>query len=52
VTHELLAKQLAKLAGKVGDHDIELRQVFKTLRTILEPPSRPKRAIGFLAQRA
>jgi hypothetical protein len=52
VTHELLAKQLAKLAGKVGDHDIELRQVFKALRTILEPPSRPKRAIGFLAQRA
>ncbi|HTB14909.1 MAG TPA: ORF6N domain-containing protein [Bryobacteraceae bacterium] len=52
VTHELLAKQLAKLAGKVGDHDIELRQVFKTLRAILDPPSRPKRAIGFLAQRA
>jgi hypothetical protein len=52
VTHELLAKQLAKLAGKVGEHDIELREVFTTLRAILEPPSRPRRAIGFLANRA
>jgi len=49
VTHEVLAKQLAKLAGKVGKHDIELQQVFRTLRGILEPPRRP---IGFLANRA
>jgi hypothetical protein len=52
VTHELLAKQLSKLAGKVGKHDIELQRVFMTLRGILEPPRRPKRAIGFLANRA
>lgn len=52
VSHELLAKQLAKLAGKVGEHDIELRQVFAALRTILEPPSRPKRPIGFIASRS
>ena len=51
VTHELLGKQLAKLAGKVGKHDIELRRVFMTLREILDPPRRPKRAIGFLANR-
>ena len=51
VSHELLAKQLAKLAGKVGEHDIELRRVFATLRAILEPPSRPKRTIGFIASR-
>jgi hypothetical protein len=51
VTHEILAKQLAKLAGKVGKHDIELRRVFMTLRTILEPPRRPKPTIGFLANR-
>jgi hypothetical protein len=48
VTHELLAKQLTKLAGKVGKHDLELKQVFLTLRGILAPPSRPRRAIGFL----
>ena len=52
VTHELLAKQLAKLAGKVGEHDIELQQVFATLRTILEPPRRSKPTIGFLTHRA
>jgi hypothetical protein len=48
VTHEMLAKQLTKLASKVGRHDLELKQVFLTLRGILAPPSRPKRAIGFL----
>jgi hypothetical protein len=48
VTHEVLAKQLGKLAGKVGKHDIELRRVFMTLRGMLEPPMRPKRKIGFL----
>ena len=49
VAHEVLAKQLGKLAGKVGKHDIELRRVFMTLRGMLEPPMRPKRKIGFLA---
>jgi hypothetical protein len=52
MTHEVLARQLAKLAGKVGKHDIELRRVFLTLQAILEPPRRPKRTIGFLAARA
>ena len=54
VTHEVLARQLAKLCGKVGKHDLELRRVFMTLRQILEPPPprRPKRTIGFLAARA
>jgi len=52
VTHELLAKQLEKLAGKVGRHDIELKQVFLALRKILAPPSRPKRTIGFIADRS
>jgi hypothetical protein len=49
VTHEILAKQLAKLAGKVGKHDIELKTVFLTLRGILAPPSRAKPTIGFVA---
>jgi hypothetical protein len=52
VTHELLARQLAKLEGKVGKHDVELSRVFMTLRAILEPPKKPKRTIGFLANRA
>jgi hypothetical protein len=51
-THELLARQLAKLEGKVGKHDVELSRVFMTLRAILEPPRKPKRMIGFLANRA
>jgi len=52
VTHQKLAQQLEKLAGKVGTHDVELRRVFATLRSIIEPPSRPKRTIGFLTARA
>jgi hypothetical protein len=49
VSYENLAKQLAKLSGKVGKHDIELQRVFMTLRHILEPPRRPKRVIGFIS---
>jgi hypothetical protein len=52
VTHETLARQLAKLAGKVDKHDVELQRVFLALRAILEPPKRPKRTIGFLAASA
>jgi hypothetical protein len=53
VTHHILASQLAKLASKVGKHDVELRRVFLTLRAILEPPPiRPKHTIGFIAGRA
>jgi hypothetical protein len=52
VTHELLARQIGKLAGKVGKHDLELRRVFTTLREMLEPPMRPKRKIGFLTAEA
>jgi hypothetical protein len=48
VTHEVLAKQIGKLAGKVDKHDIELHRAFMTLRRMLEPPVRPKRKIGFL----
>jgi hypothetical protein len=51
-THEVLARQLGKLAGKVGKHDLELRRVFTTLREMLEPPRRPKRTIGFLANKS
>ncbi len=49
VTHDVLSKQLGKLAGRVGKHDLELRQVFITLRAMLAPPPRLKRKIGFLA---
>jgi hypothetical protein len=45
----MLAKQMGKLAGKVGKHDIELRRVSMTVRGMLAPPLRPKRKIGFLA---
>ena len=49
VTHEVLAKQIGKLAVKVGEHDLELQRVFLTLRKMLDPPKLPKRKIGFLA---
>jgi hypothetical protein len=52
VSHAILGRQLAKLAGKVGKHDVELRRVFLTLRAILDPPVRPKRPIGFISERA
>ncbi|MCL4819629.1 MAG: ORF6N domain-containing protein [Vicinamibacteria bacterium] len=45
--HEDLARQLAALERRVAGHDVELQRVLAALRQLLEPPSRPRRPIGF-----
>ncbi len=45
--HEELARQLAALERRVAGHDVELQSVLAALRRLLEPPSRPRRPIGF-----
>ncbi len=39
--------QLEKLENRVDKHDEGLRIVFKHLRELLDPPSEPRRKIGF-----
>ena len=46
-THAELARQLAALESRVTAHDEDLKDVFAALRHLLEPPDKPRRAIGF-----
>lgn len=43
-----LMQKIEALEMRVGTHDAELEEVFRTLRTLLEPPSPPKRPMGFV----
>jgi hypothetical protein len=48
--NEQLARKVEALESRVGSHDVELRDVLKILRRLLEPPATPpKRPIGFIA---
>jgi hypothetical protein len=42
-----LAARLAALERKVAGHDEGLREMFKAIRTLLQPPVKPRRQIGF-----
>jgi hypothetical protein len=44
-----IAKKIEALERRVGEHDTDLRGIFRTLRKLIEPPPPPpKRPIGFL----
>jgi hypothetical protein len=32
---------------RLGDHDEQLHEIFRTLQQLIAPPPRPKRQIGF-----
>jgi hypothetical protein len=42
-----LAGRLAELERRVGAHDHELKAIIQTIRSMLEPPSPPRKQIGF-----
>jgi hypothetical protein len=46
-THRELVSKLDELEHRVTGHDDELRVVLAALRQLVQPPSRPRRAIGF-----
>jgi ORF6N domain len=45
--HKDLAKKIASLERKYSEHDDEIQVIFKAIKKLLEPPPKPKRAIGF-----
>ena len=48
-TNEALLRKVDAVERRVGQHDAELQEVFRTLRKLLEPPPAPlKRTIGFM----
>ena len=48
-TNEQLTRKIDAIESRVGKHDIELQDVLRILRKLLEPPPvPPKRPIGFM----
>ena len=46
--HKDLADKLNQLEQKVGEHDGEIKTIFKAIRELMAPPpEKPKRQIGF-----
>jgi hypothetical protein len=46
-THADIGRHLAALERRVTGHDDALKQVFSAIRGLLQPPAKPKKAIGF-----
>ena len=46
-TNAEIAKQLALIERRVAAHDGALKEVFSAIRGLLQPPAKPKKAIGF-----
>lgn len=49
--HDALARQLAILERRITSHDVGLKQVFFTLRQLLEKPTSHRSRIGFRVAR-
>ncbi len=51
-THDDLARNIDAIERRVGRHDVELQEVLRILRKLLEPPPvPPKRSLGFMPAR-
>jgi hypothetical protein len=46
-THKELARKLEDLENRLGEHDEQFKVVFDAIRTLMLPPERPKKKIGF-----
>lgn len=46
-THRELATKLTELERKLSGHDHAIRNLFETIRQLLEPPEKPAKEMGF-----
>jgi hypothetical protein len=46
-SHKILAQKLQMLERKYDLHDREIQEIFKAMKRLIDPPAKPKRAIGF-----
>jgi hypothetical protein len=47
VTHRVLAEKLGELEERIQDHDEQITDIFKAIRQLMAPPTKPRRKIGF-----
>lgn len=50
-TNTEIGKHLALLERRVTAHDAALKEMFSTIRALIEPPRPPKKQIGFRVTR-
>lgn len=50
--HRALAAKLIQLEQRLETHDRTISEIIKAIRTLMTPPPKPRRQIGFLAQTA
>ena len=46
-SHKILAQKLQMLERKYDVHDLEIQEIFKAMKKLIDPPGKPKRSIGF-----
>lgn len=46
-SYAAIEKRLEDIERGLSSHDEQLNQIFKTLRQLISPPTRPKRPVGF-----
>jgi hypothetical protein len=46
-SNALLARRLAELEEKLGEHDHQIQAVFEAMRRLMTPPERARKKIGF-----
>ena len=42
-----LARRLDVLEKKYAEHDVQIRGIFDAIRALMEPPTKPRRRIGY-----
>jgi hypothetical protein len=42
-----LARRLDVLEKKYAAHDVQIRGIFDAIRALMEPPTKPRRRIGY-----
>ena len=46
-SHKILAQKLQMLERKYDVHDLEIQEIFKAMKKLIDPPEKPKHPIGF-----
>ena len=46
-THTLLQKKLDELEGRIDGHDAALKELFDSIRQLIDPGEGPRKKIGF-----
>ena len=50
-THQEVSRKIKELEHKTNKHETQIHSIFEAIRKLIDPPEKPKRKIGFLADK-